>query len=159
MQIELHVPSVRNAEIKGSVHKENPVTWMCIWLHALETAWEDTLGDAAVCFAITRFCVVSYPYSSETSQLSQMGRRCILNTENGYLLHVLLWYYAFCCSLYHTDEQEKTSVILHVSCSSYGEQSNSDTDYGIILISFYFMVQCCLRWESEQGEAVKADVT
>lgn len=50
MQIELHVPNVRNAEKKGTVYRENPVNWICIWSHALKTAQENILTDAAFCW-------------------------------------------------------------------------------------------------------------
>lgn len=59
MQIKIHVFSVRKAEIKGTVHRENPVNWMCIWPHALETARENTLTDAALCCVVVNFFVVS----------------------------------------------------------------------------------------------------
>lgn len=50
MQIELHVPNVRNAEIKGTVYRENPVSWICIWSHAMKPAQENILRDAAFCW-------------------------------------------------------------------------------------------------------------
>jgi len=78
VQIELHVPSVRNAEIKGTAHSENPLSWMGVWPHALETSREILCRCCVLlCRYSCRCGVCVRAESSDTSQLSQKGRRWI----------------------------------------------------------------------------------
>lgn len=49
---------MRNAEIKGTVHRDTSSSLDFIWPNALEAARENTLTDAAVCVSVN-FSVVS----------------------------------------------------------------------------------------------------
>lgn len=89
--MELFLPNMVRAEIKGTVYRESGVFGLMHWkphkrilLEMLYFVILLFLGGVCICV-----------YSLETLQLFQKDRKLILNIENRYLLSVLLCYRTF----------------------------------------------------------------